>query len=348
MPDQPSLHRDVLETPSTGSDHCAPSVSSLACLPVSSPSPAVSLSASREGFRAGEGLPDPACISPPALDCDENWHGNAIAFQDRRLQPPDLDVCAVDDPDDPIACDAEIGHIRWTAAGSHCGSVLDDHYDQFDACPRAQMDDAAQVTCTNDRTLLLQYREYGSAYPCPIRLWPAIGQEAILPEGEGLLFLPSRDPVKFYRFKTYYFPHLNGTLLSEGDLHTGLGFPAREYSGVSLHHHYLTGIWTAISHHKQAQAKNVEFHWVVGCGTKLSHPISHPSKAGDHSRFTSDTPAFVRCYDDASFLADCKMSKDIRNRMMRQLRIWKQTPMYSNNFRVINTLHILWMCYPFV
>jgi hypothetical protein len=110
------------------------------------------------------------------------------------LQAPDLDVYAVDDPDDPIARDGEIRHIRWTASGSHCDSVMADHYGHFDECSRAQMDDAAQVTCTNDRTLLFHYREYGSAYPCPIRLWPAIGQEAIHPEGEGLMFLPSVIP----------------------------------------------------------------------------------------------------------------------------------------------------------
>jgi hypothetical protein len=29
---------------------------------------------------------------------------------------------------------------------------------------------------------------------------------------------------------------------------------------------------------------------------------------------------------------------------MRQFRIWKHSQMSSNNFRVINTLHMLWMC----
>jgi hypothetical protein len=59
----------------------------------------------------------------------------------------------------------------------------------------------------------------------------------------------------------------------------------------------------------------------------------------------SDTTAFVLCHDDASFSADCKMTKGIRNRMMRQLRIWKHSLlMNSNNFRFINTLHMLWMC----
>jgi hypothetical protein len=94
-------------------------------------------------------------------------------------------------------------------------------------------------------------------------------------------FLPSRDPVKLYRFKTYYSPHLNSTLLSEGDLHAGLGFPAREYSGVSHHHHYLTGTWTAIAHHKQAPDKNVELCGVVRCGKKLTHPIIRPKAADE-------------------------------------------------------------------
>jgi hypothetical protein len=35
------------------------SASSLACLSVFSPSPAISLSTTREGFRAGKGVPDP-------------------------------------------------------------------------------------------------------------------------------------------------------------------------------------------------------------------------------------------------------------------------------------------------
>jgi hypothetical protein len=82
------------------------------------------LSTSWEGFRAGEGLKLTAgdgeetgeglpSVSLTALGyCDENWHGNATAFQDLELQAPDLDVYAVDDPDDPIVCDGEIRHIR--------------------------------------------------------------------------------------------------------------------------------------------------------------------------------------------------------------------------------------------
>jgi hypothetical protein len=84
------------------------------------------------------------------------------------------------------------------------------------------MDDAAQVTCTSDRTLLFNYRPYGPDSPCLVRLRP-VGQDVVRPEGEGVIFIPAPAPFHCYGFRTFYSPHLNTTLLSECDFHTDLG-----------------------------------------------------------------------------------------------------------------------------
>jgi hypothetical protein len=117
----------------------------------------------------------------------------------------------------------------------------------------------------------------GPGFPSPIRLRPAIGTEAVLPEGEGIMFIPAPAPFHFYGFRTFYSPHLNTTLLSECDIHTGLGLSKSAYSGVSHQHYYIPGTWTAIAHHKRSKAKNVILHGVVRCGKKLTHPIIRPS-----------------------------------------------------------------------
>jgi hypothetical protein len=77
-----------------------------------------------------------------------------------QLLLPDADVYAVDDPDDPLLHANDNEYIHWDdqelpALGP---SIPNNTTAPDDDRPRAQVDDAAQVTCTNDRTLLFHYR----------------------------------------------------------------------------------------------------------------------------------------------------------------------------------------------
>jgi hypothetical protein len=94
--------------------------------------------------------------------------------------------------------------------------------------PRAQMDDGAQVTCTNDHTLQHRYEEYGAEFPCPIRLHPAAKGHGILPVGEGYLGVPAPAPFRFYEFLANYSPSLNAVLLSECVLCKSLKMPKNQ------------------------------------------------------------------------------------------------------------------------
>jgi hypothetical protein len=86
---------------------------------------------------------------------------------------------AVDDPNDPLLSVDHDMHIHWTAQESPHDIPVDDG-DKDDLRPRAQMDDGAQVTCTNDRTLLHRYRPYDDHFPSPIHLRPAVKDAAVL------------------------------------------------------------------------------------------------------------------------------------------------------------------------
>jgi hypothetical protein len=120
----------------------------------------------REDSEKGEGIADFA------------WSVLAVDVQDLSHIVPHDDVYAVDDPNDWLVSD-DPRHIHWTSIDPPDSVPLDDRT-QNDL-PRAQMDDGAQVTCTNDRTLLHNYRAYGPGFPCPIRLKPAVRNAAVHP-----------------------------------------------------------------------------------------------------------------------------------------------------------------------
>jgi hypothetical protein len=132
------------------------------------------------------------------------------------------------------------GCINWTSLGSN-GDRASSEVVDLTSQPRAQIDDGAQVTCTNDRTLLHGYKEYGSDFPCPIH----------------------------FDFLACCSPGRNATLLSECDLRKGLGFPKHQYSGVSHQLYYGNATWTATAHHKVTRAKDVVLHGIVRCGDPI-------------------------------------------------------------------------------
>ncbi|KAG7343607.1 hypothetical protein IV203_021615 [Nitzschia inconspicua] len=164
------------------------------------------------------------------------------------------DVYAVDDPTDPLPADDNPRTVNWTSTEPDT-PVLHSDLDGFDDLPRAQMNDAAQVSCSNDKTLLHHYRPYGPGFPCPIRLKPAVQNAAVLPEGQGYIRVPAPAPYGYHNFLVYYSPLLNATLLSESDLYKALGYRRSQYSGVSHQHFYAAGTWTATAHHKLTSSK---------------------------------------------------------------------------------------------
>jgi hypothetical protein len=232
----------------TSAEHrslCSPSAASVAL--ASDPAPDDVLPAPPEALEAGEGTEAFA------------WAVHAVNFQNLSRLVPDNDVKAIDDPDDPMLPSPNRGCMNWTSLGSNGDRATPEVVD-LTSQPRAQMDDGAQVTCTNDRTLLHGYKEYGSDFPCPIRLHPAAKGPGILPLGEVYLRVPAPAPIGHLDFLAYYSPGRTATLLSECDLRKGLGFPKDQYSGVSHQLYYGNATWTATAHHKVTRAKDVVLH----------------------------------------------------------------------------------------
>jgi hypothetical protein len=77
------------------------------------------------------------------------WAVHAVNFQNLSRLVPDDDVKAIDDPDDPMLPSPNRGCINGTSKGSN-GDRASPGVVDLTSQPRAQMDDGAQVTCTND------------------------------------------------------------------------------------------------------------------------------------------------------------------------------------------------------
>jgi hypothetical protein len=98
---------------------------------------------------AGASLPAAAMEVGEGADTLD-WNINTVDVQDFSIQLPFADVTAVDDPYDPLPPDEDASCLHWTAADVPGGTNLPPDSvpdpDPFDDRPRAQMDDAAQVT----------------------------------------------------------------------------------------------------------------------------------------------------------------------------------------------------------
>jgi hypothetical protein len=213
-------------------------------------------------------------------------------------------------------------HIHWTSIDPPDSVPLDDRTQ--DDLPRAQMDDGAQVICTNDRTLLYNYRAYGPSFPCPIRLKPAVKNAAVHPEGEGFIRVPAPGPVRYYDFKSHFSPFLDATLLSENTLHTGLGVKRSDFSGVSHQQYFSSGTWTAKAHHRLCVAKDVVLHGVVRCGKKFTFPLIPPSLEPDDPLATPSNSICLAIENDRVLSEKCdaivhELTKSVRNDMCRTL-----------------------------
>ncbi|KAG7344102.1 reverse transcriptase RNA-dependent DNA polymerase [Nitzschia inconspicua] len=150
------------------------------------------------------------------------------------------------------------------------------------------MDDAAQVSCSNDKTLLHHYRPYGLDFPCPIRLKPAVHHAAVLPEGQGYIHVPAPAPYDYHDFLVHYSPLLNATLLTT-------------------------------AHHKLTSSKNVVLH-----GQKLTLPLIRPSLSADDPLATAENSLAVAMQCDPALAAECNdlersLTIDVRNALYRTL-----------------------------
>ncbi|KAG7369542.1 reverse transcriptase RNA-dependent DNA polymerase [Nitzschia inconspicua] len=322
----PSVAGSVHSVSASADVHAVSSTAEACCaaldLPISPSSPPVLDST---GLVAGEGsgaadASDVLAAADPDLVA---WNINAVDFQPLGLQLPFDDVYAIDDPTDPLPADDTPRTVNWTSSEPHA-PVLPTALDGFDDLPRAQMDDAAQVSCSNDKTLLHRYRPYDQDFPCPIRLKPAVHHAAVLPEGQGYIRVPAPAPYGYHDFLVYYSPLLNATLLSESDLYKALGYRRSQYSGVSHQHFYAAGTWTATAHHKLTSSKNVVLHGIVRCGQKLTLPLIRPSLSADDPLATAENSLAVAMQCDPTLAAECddlerSLTIDARNALYRTL-----------------------------
>ncbi|KAG7341265.1 GAG-pre-integrase domain containing protein [Nitzschia inconspicua] len=260
----------------------------------SSPSPPLDST----GLTPGEGsgtATAPAVLSDVDPDFVD-WNINAVDFQPLGLLLPFDDVYAVDDPTDPLPADDNPRTVNWTSTEPDA-PVLNSDIDGFDDLPRAQMDDAAQVSCSNNKTLLHHYCPYGPGFPCPIRLKPDVQNAAVLPEGQGYIRVPAPAPYGYHDFL---------------------------YSGVSHQHFYAAGTWTATAHHKLTSSKNVVLHGIVRCGQKLTLPLIRPSLSADDPLATVENSLAVAMLHDPALATECddlehSLAIDARNALYQTL-----------------------------
>ena len=147
------------------------------------------------------------------------------AEEDININAIDINICKTQSstsiPTDIMILEY-IDESKQTTLNEEINTIKNTPNTEFDPDNiRGQIDTGTKASCTNMLFLLHDYRAYTSRQPSRIRLTAAIdngNDSAIIPEGEGYLFVPANNKQGHIRVKTYYSPSLTSTLISENSI----------------------------------------------------------------------------------------------------------------------------------
>ena len=153
---------------------------------------------------------------------------------------------------------------------------------------RGQIDTGAKVSCTNMLFLLHEYRAYTSKQPSRIRLTAAIdnGDNAIIPEGEGYLFVPANNKQGHIRIKAYYSPSLTSTLISENSIMGSTALKRSLFKGQVIQKYFNTNNFILLCEHKLRSSRNIQIEGVLIGRQCFTHPLIVPNLEYNHPMAT--------------------------------------------------------------
>ena len=175
-----------------------------------------------ENFATDE-YDDELCTRPFAIEL------NAIDIQCPFLEQS-CDVLSTTSDDEESTVKDEIPSGVASSKTDEAPTVEDDDDDDPDVV-RAQIDSGAFASCTDQRHMLHNFREFTASFPCPVVLQPASDGSDIVPKGVGYLHVPSPNAQGHIAVRTFYHPSLRTTVIDERDFLRFDGQKPKDFSG---------------------------------------------------------------------------------------------------------------------
>ena len=171
---------------------------------------------------------------------------------------------------------------------------------------RAQIDTGAFVTCTNQRHMLHDYREFSPSHPCPVRLLPAKVGSDMLPHGVGYLHVPAPTAEGHLAVRTFFHPEITTTVIDERDFLKANGRKASDYKGEKIEKFTDAGTFTLSVSHRLRHSQDIVMHGILRHGKCYTAPLIPPDLPADHPNATPSTSSAKALEDDPDFAAACE------------------------------------------
>ena len=131
---------------------------------------------------------------------------------------------------------------------------------------RAQIDSGAFTSCTDQKHMLHDYRDFSPSYPCPVTLLPASHGSDIVPKGVGFLHVPAPNVQGHIAIRTFYHPSLRTTVIYERDFLCFAGQKPKDFSGDCIQKYNDAGTFTFHAYHCLRRSQDVYLHGILWHG----------------------------------------------------------------------------------
>ena len=202
----------------------------------------------------------------------------------------------------------DIHRMMWTpsadvqAESEETKCPLDDDPDAI----RAQIDTGAHVSCTDQKHMLHDYREFTRSHPSPIKLMPATVDSDAVPKGIGYLHVPSANAKGFLAVPTFYTPSLRTTVIDERDLVKAAKVRTKNIQSDSITKHKDAGTFTYHAKHRRKSSRDVIVHGILIHDKCYTGALIPPDLPPDDERATPNASSILAIERDPEFADQCR------------------------------------------
>jgi len=172
---------------------------------------------------------------------------------------------------------------------------------------RAQIDSGAFASCTDQKHMLHDYREFNESFRCPTVLQPAAEGSDITPQGVGYLHVPALNGRGHIAIRTFYHPQLRTTVIDERDfVRFTPGVKPADFSGDKIQKYNDAGTFTFHAVHRLRRSQDVIVHGLLRHGKCYTGPLIPPNLSREHPMATPSTSSAAAIAADPHFARACE------------------------------------------
>ena len=171
---------------------------------------------------------------------------------------------------------------------------------------RAQIDSGAFTSCTDQKHMLHDYRDFSPSYPCPVTLLPASHGSDIVPKGVGFLHVPAPNAQGFITIFTFYHLSLCTNVIEKCVFLCFAGHKPKDFSGDCIQKYNDAGTFTFHASHRLRRSQDVYVHGILRHGKCYTPALISPDLDVEHPLATPSTSRAAAIASDPELAAACQ------------------------------------------